>query len=111
MKLKFIFNETRDLARSAFRASLDVVPRNQRIVCGFLVLTLIVAIAVTLPARAQQPSPSASPQAQSAPPVDSPVASDPPADDSTESMFPHFKDSRFWLSGQANFVFQAHPDF
>ena len=26
-------------------------------------------------------------------------------------MFPHFKDTRFWLSGQANFVFQTHPDF
>lgn len=26
-------------------------------------------------------------------------------------MFPHFKDSRFWLSGQANFIFQAHPSF
>ena len=36
---------------------------------------------------------------------------DPPADDSTESMFPHFKDTRFWLSGQANFIFQTHPDF
>ena len=29
----------------------------------------------------------------------------------TESMFPHFKSTRFWLSGQANFVFQTHPDF
>ena len=26
-------------------------------------------------------------------------------------MLPHFKNSRFWLTGQANFVFQAHPDF
>jgi hypothetical protein len=26
-------------------------------------------------------------------------------------MFPHFQDSRFWLSGQANFIFQTHPDF
>ncbi len=23
----------------------------------------------------------------------------------------HFKDTRFWLSGQANFIFQTHPDF
>jgi high affinity Mn2+ porin len=28
-----------------------------------------------------------------------------------EAMFPHFKNTRFWLSGQANFIFQAHPDF
>ena len=36
---------------------------------------------------------------------------DPPADDATEAMFPHLKDTRFWLSGQANFVFQALPAF
>ena len=37
--------------------------------------------------------------------------SDPPPDEATEAMFPHFKDSRFWLSGQANFIFQTHPPF
>jgi len=26
-------------------------------------------------------------------------------------MLPHFKDSRFWLSGQMNFIFQTHPPF
>ena len=36
---------------------------------------------------------------------------DPPADEATEAMFPHVKDTRFWLSGQANFIFQTHPDF
>jgi hypothetical protein len=34
-----------------------------------------------------------------------------PANADPESMLPHFKDSRFWLSGQANFIFQTHPDF
>jgi high affinity Mn2+ porin len=38
-------------------------------------------------------------------------APDAPADDDPESMLPHFKTSRFWLSGQANFIFQAHPSF
>jgi len=28
-----------------------------------------------------------------------------------EAMFPHFKNTRFWLSGQVNFIFQTHPDF
>jgi high affinity Mn2+ porin len=28
-----------------------------------------------------------------------------------QSMLPHFKSTRFWLSGQANFIFQTHPDF
>lgn len=26
-------------------------------------------------------------------------------------MFPHFKSTRYWLSGQANFIFQTHPPF
>ncbi len=26
-------------------------------------------------------------------------------------MFPHFESTRFWLSGQSNFIFQTHPDF
>lgn len=26
-------------------------------------------------------------------------------------MFPRFKSTRFWLSGQANFIFQTHPEF
>jgi len=29
----------------------------------------------------------------------------------TETLLPHLKSSRFWLSGQANFIFQAHPEF
>ena len=36
---------------------------------------------------------------------------DPPTDDATETMLPHLKSTRFWLSGQANFIFQTHPDF
>ena len=36
---------------------------------------------------------------------------DPAPDDSRESMLPHFRDTRFWLSGQANLIFQSHPDF
>jgi hypothetical protein len=52
-------------------------------------------------------------QATAAAPSDpaSAQAADPPASDATEAMFPHFKDTRFWLSGQANFIFQAHPGF
>jgi len=34
----------------------------------------------------------------------------PPAND-PEAMLPHLKDTRFWLSGQMNFIFQTHPDF
>ncbi len=39
---------------------------------------------------------------------------DPPdstEDADPEALLPHFKSTRFWLSGQANFIFQTHPDF
>jgi high affinity Mn2+ porin len=43
---------------------------------------------------------------------DTASASDPaPEDAGTESMFPHLKNTRFWLTGQANFIFQTHPTF
>jgi high affinity Mn2+ porin len=39
------------------------------------------------------------------------VPDNPAAITGPEAMFPHFKSTRFWLSGQANFIFQTHPDF
>ena len=33
------------------------------------------------------------------------------ADDRLPTMFPHPESDRFWLSGQANFIFQTHPPF
>jgi len=33
------------------------------------------------------------------------------AEDPVQEMFPHFKNTRYWLSGQANFIFQTHPPF
>jgi len=66
------------------------------------------AIASGRPAVAQQSEPS-SPPAHGGIPDSPPDA--PPDEGSTESMFPHFKSTRFWLSGQANFIFQTHPDF
>jgi high affinity Mn2+ porin len=51
------------------------------------------------------------PQAQAqTPPAQEVDPASPPAND-PEAMLPHFKDTRFWLSGQMNFIFQAHPDF
>jgi high affinity Mn2+ porin len=61
-------------------------------------------------AVAQQPATPETPAARTNP-GDSADPPSPPSDDSTESMFPHFKDTRLWLSGQANFIFQAHPSF
>jgi high affinity Mn2+ porin len=36
---------------------------------------------------------------------------DPDAQVAPETMLPELKDTRFWLSGQANFIFQTHPPF
>jgi high affinity Mn2+ porin len=93
--LKFSFNRTESWERFVDRALLRPL--------AFSLLTGALAVS----AWAQEAGKSAS-----APQADLASAPDPPAaDDSTESMFPHLKSSRFWLSGQANFVFQAHPDF
>jgi high affinity Mn2+ porin len=34
-----------------------------------------------------------------------------PADDAEPTMFPHWEDSRFYIAGQANIIFQAHGPF
>jgi len=70
---------------------------------------LAFSIVFAVPAVAQQ-SDSEAP-AQAPPQAEPAITHDPPPDNSTESMFPHFNDTRFWISGQANFVFQTHPDF
>jgi len=74
----------------------------------------MVTIAAFAPAAclfAQQADPQ--PPAQQSGTTAAPVAdaADPAPDDATEAMFPHLKNTRFWLSGQANFVFQALPSF
>ena len=53
--------------------------------------------------QAPQPPDSPDSQQQPAPPPES--TNDP------ESMLPHFSNTHFWLSGQANFIFQTHPPF
>jgi high affinity Mn2+ porin len=53
-----------------------------------------------------------SPQVQAqTPPVQTDDLGSLPVNNDPEAMLPHFKDTRFWLSGQANFIFQTHPDF
>jgi high affinity Mn2+ porin len=77
-----------------------------------LVFSGAVALAA-LPMLAQSvPSPGAnSDTPQQKETTAAPGPTDPPPDDATEAMFPHFKDTRFWLSGQTNFIFQTHPPF
>jgi high affinity Mn2+ porin len=73
----------------------------------FRVLAFLVASGATLlvPVRAQEADPN--------PPVQQ---SETPAEAGTgalapETMFAHVQSTRFWLSAQANFIFQAHPEF
>jgi high affinity Mn2+ porin len=82
-----------------------------------LVFWAVTAVGLTLPSVAQQPDAVPSAGSATAPhpevSVAASVADPPPAapEEGTEAMFPHFKDTRYWLSGQANFIFQTHPPF
>src|SRR5437879_4774184 len=78
----------------------------------WLLLAFAAALALAVPMDAQQSDPQHPAEAPAPPAVGSVTNPDDPiADESTEAMFPHLKDTRFWLTGQANFVFQTHPDF
>jgi len=59
------------------------------------------------PAWAQSPTGTedGTRQNQVASAADRQAASDP------QAMFPRLSDTRYWLSGQANFIFQTHPPF
>lgn len=85
-------------------------------------VALVFALASARPtARGQAQSASVSTQTSStqrspaaaADATDANDPSGPPSDAGAdpETMFPHFKSTRFWLSGQANFIFQTHPEF
>ena len=114
MKLKFIFNiagrtatETASggILKPAAAAVLQIAAR-------LLASWLMLLATCSQPALAQQPdAPSAAKSDAAAPALDTAATSDSPGDADPEAMFPHFKDTRFWISGQANFIFQTHPSF
>jgi len=108
MKLDFKFKATGNRA-SAASAPLPHVSDFVDGVCSFALLVLLACCSgFGASAFAQGADPSA-PADRGGPPVME-LQSAPP-DDSTESIFPHFRSTRYWLSGQANFIFQTHPDF
>jgi hypothetical protein len=79
-----------------------------------LIVAAYVALASTFaPAQnaAAQPKTQDADQATQTSSSASESLDDPPDDDPVESMFPHIRNTRFWLSGQANFIFQTHPPF
>ncbi|MGA2858517.1 MAG: carbohydrate porin [Candidatus Sulfotelmatobacter sp.] len=123
LKLNFIFNMARRLraeeAGGSVRLQDDTrfgdASRAGLLPALALAAAFLLAFAPSALFAQQPESPSAAQQA-GVPPVSAvPAPADPPdpapPDDGTEAMFPHFKSTRFWLSGQANFIFQTHPDF
>lgn len=74
-----------------------------------LFLPVVFLLCLTPFAFAQEPASSA--KAATEQPPNTPDAFDRAADVDPETMLPHFADKRFWLSGQANFIFQALPPF
>jgi len=77
---------------------------------ALILLAMLWLVVTAISAQQNEPSAPSLQTPVSAEATDSSAAED-PADDSPEAMFPHFKDTRFWLSGQANFVFQTHQEF
>jgi hypothetical protein len=114
LKLNFIFNTRGRCAVIPENLSRDAEQFCPPRVCSALALVALIALASPLFAQQAGDSAPTQPPAATAP-ATSPAAADPvdppPADDSSQAMLPHFKDTRFWLSGQANFIFQTHPDF
>jgi len=63
-----------------------------------------------VPASAQQ-QPAAPSQTAPQEVIVGPGLADLASGNDPESLFPHIKNTRFWISGQANFIFQTHPGF
>ena len=87
--------------------------RRDRELCRRLACSMTLVFMLTAAAWAQSPSPAAATQADASAAPDPADPPSPPSDANadTEAMFPHFKNTRFWLSGQTNFIFQALPGF
>ena len=71
------------------------------------VLCGVIALAVVRSACAQSASQADNPQQPGTP--DSATAQD--AVSNPETMFPRVSNTKYWISGQANFIFQTHPPF
>jgi high affinity Mn2+ porin len=98
LKLKFIF---------IIRKTRWTAPR-----------TLFAILILAAAAFAQDSNPKATPQLSAQTPAEiGQLGSDPsdPAssatDETVETMLPHLQDTRFWISGQANFILNVQPTF
>lgn len=84
---------------------MSAVLRMARLIAVFAGLVLASAVIPCVMAFAQQDAPTQQPAPATS--TDEDLSADP----TPETMLPHLQDTRFWLSGQANFVFQTHPPF
>jgi hypothetical protein len=113
MKSKFIF---RIACASSWRyadcktGASPAFPAHLRHFCRNLALLLMI-VASVMPMLAQNPDAPSTAKSDTVAQPDPSQVTDPSPDDSIETMLPHFKNPRFWLSGQANFIFQTHPPF
>src|SRR6202050_1666583 len=104
LKLKFIFIR---------RTRLHAAARVRALASAFAFIGVLILGAVCPAGCGAQSQPTAlstqtnqaTPEANDPPNPASAAAADP------EAVFPHFKSTRFWLSGQMNFIFQTHPPF
>jgi hypothetical protein len=71
------------------------------------ILATLALLPVSLVSNAQQQDLIDYHPGQSAKLPDAPT----PVDDAEPTMFPHWEDSRFYIAGQANIIFQAHGPF
>jgi len=120
MKMKFIFNNVEGLRRLRGRLlpCLAPGPRSCALLLALAVITVTARRTWAQAAFACDsggPAPVAidsNPAPCQTPGTAAPDPSDPPAPaNDPEAMFSHFKNTRFWLSGQMNFILQAHPPF
>jgi high affinity Mn2+ porin len=73
------------------------------------ICALLLCLAVSQAALAQQPTPG-KPAPQTSP-QDSPSTSDDTESGDLLTLFPHSETAPYWISGQANIIFQWHPSF
>jgi high affinity Mn2+ porin len=71
--------------------------------CILALFAGLLSLATTQALRAQE-------ETKSPTKGDTPTESE-ATDDPLPTMFPHLETDRFWLTGQANFIFQTHPPF
>jgi carbohydrate-selective porin OprB len=91
--------------RGEYRSNQEIMRhRTAQFALSFM-LVLVLRLASPPSARAQDAP------ADQAPAQSSPAPADASSSGDLATLFPHSESSRFWISGQANFITQWHPAF